>query len=101
MNPYDATSSDGSTVRCIVCDKPIRDGNWFARIRINGSRVLLCRPWCAERFAVAREGYAWKIGSKPAPTGKTTSATAGALIRPPTQEMPFLDGPVTRAAGWA
>lgn len=61
---FDATSANGAPLNCIVCDREIPGGNWFARIKLGGSdgRVALCRPQCAEIFEDNRETYDHKAG---------------------------------------
>ncbi len=50
MKNFDATRIDGGCLNCYCCGREIPDGNWFARIRHGGGRVVFCRPWCVEVF---------------------------------------------------
>lgn len=36
--------------QCVVCEKSINDGVWFARIKQGGHTLLLCSQPCATRF---------------------------------------------------
>jgi hypothetical protein len=59
---YDAAGGS-LPLNCIVCDRVIPDGNWFARIKLGQSRVAMCRPRCVEVFLDDRETYARKFSS--------------------------------------
>lgn len=50
MKDFDATRTDGGCLNCYSCGREILDGNWFARIRHGGGRIVFCRPWCVEVF---------------------------------------------------
>jgi len=60
---FDAVRTDGAPLYCVVCEKEIRDGLWFARIRLGHGRVAMCRPRCVEVFLQDRERYARKFAA--------------------------------------
>jgi|HubBroStandDraft_1064217.scaffolds.fasta_scaffold975061_2 hypothetical protein len=59
---YDATDVGKAPLRCIACERVIPDGKWFARFRLEGSRVAVCRPYCMEKFLDNEDTYATKMG---------------------------------------
>ena len=59
---FDAMNPSGGPLNCIVCEREISGGNWFARIKLGDIRVALCRPWCVEKFLDDRTVYARKLG---------------------------------------
>ncbi|MGN6554312.1 MAG: hypothetical protein ACTHLW_11400 [Verrucomicrobiota bacterium] len=66
MKNYDATQPNGTPLHCIMCEREIPDGKWFARIKLGNMRVGICRPWCTELFLKQRELCALKVGIAPA-----------------------------------
>ena len=54
MNNFDAARTDGQPLQCYYCGREIKDGHWFARIKVGNLRVGLCRPRCLELFLSAR-----------------------------------------------
>ena len=50
MKDSDGARTEDESLRCYSCGREIRDGNWFARIKHGGGRVVFCRPWCVEVF---------------------------------------------------
>ena len=61
MNKNFYADSLGKT-SCIVCEREIPDGNWFARVRFGDGRVAFCRPFCMEKFLENQGTYAAKLG---------------------------------------
>ena len=61
MKNFDATRTDGGFLNCYSCGREIFDGQWFARIRYGGGRIVFCRPWCVEVFLEApdRQNAGW------------------------------------------
>lgn len=61
MTNYDASNLDCEYVQCAVCEKAIKGGNWFARIRHGHWMVALCCPLCADTFDKAPHSYIRRI----------------------------------------
>lgn len=53
---------DGAKVCCIVCEKEIVDANWFGRFKLGSGRVVVCRPYCMEKYLDDPDAYAAKAG---------------------------------------
>ena len=62
---FDANSRDGAPLCCVVCEREIPGGNWFARVKLGNGRVALCRPRCTELFAEDPERFVARAGSLP------------------------------------
>jgi hypothetical protein len=60
---YDAAGGSSLPLHCIVCDRVISDGNWFARIKLGQGRVAMCRPRCVEDFLDNREACTRKCSA--------------------------------------
>ena len=50
MSNFDAADENAEYVQCAVCEKVIKGGKWFARIRHGEWMVALCCPLCTETF---------------------------------------------------
>lgn len=50
MKQFDASNPACDLVRCAVCEKDIRGGSWFARMKNGGRMVALCSPLCSALF---------------------------------------------------
>ena len=50
MKNFDATRPNDAPLHCYYCGRVIAGGNWFARIKLGGGSVALCRPSCVELF---------------------------------------------------
>jgi hypothetical protein len=62
MNRNFSANKDGMRTCCIVCGKPILDGNWFARFPLGDEWVTVCRPYCLEKFLDDKADSAAKLG---------------------------------------
>jgi hypothetical protein len=60
---FNAAAGGGLPVRCLVCDKLLSEGSWFARIRLGDGRVAFCRPQCLEKYVDNEDFYAHKSAS--------------------------------------
>ena len=69
MKVLAAPGTDGESLYCYTCGREIRDGNWFARIKHGGGRIVFCRPWCVEVFLDAPERRTGGLGDRP-PEGR-------------------------------
>jgi len=49
MKTVEEKNGDESS-RCFLCERNIVDGQWFARVKVGGRRVLFCQPQCVESF---------------------------------------------------
>jgi len=58
---FDASSDNSVLLNCLVCERRIRDGNWFARLKLGDRRAAFCKPQCVETFLDHRERYAHRI----------------------------------------
>ncbi len=58
---FDASNMDIEYVQCAVCEKEIRGGKWFARIRHGDWMVALCCPLCTEVFEKSPQAYVRRI----------------------------------------
>jgi len=56
MRRLGADGRDGLS-ECVVCDKHIVDGNWFARIYRREGTIVLCCPRCTVLFVDDAAGY--------------------------------------------
>ena len=65
MKNFNANAPDGAPLCCIVCEKEIPGGNWFARVKLGNGRVALCRPRCVELFAEHPERFAGRASAQP------------------------------------
>ena len=53
-----ALADEQMSTTCVVCQKPIMDGQWFCRVPqkneraadSQGTKILLCSPGCAYRY---------------------------------------------------
>lgn len=63
MSNYDASNMDVEYVQCAVCEKAIKGGNWFARIKHGDWMVALCCPLCTEAFEKNPNIYIRRIES--------------------------------------
>jgi hypothetical protein len=61
MRNYDAANENAEYVQCAVCEKAIKGGNWFARIRHGDWLVALCCPLCTETFERNPASYIHRI----------------------------------------
>ncbi len=61
MSNYDASDLDCASVQCAVCEKAIKGGTWFARIRHGEWMVALCCPLCTETFEQSPHAYIRRI----------------------------------------
>ena len=61
MKDSDGARTEDESLRCYSCGREILDGQWFARIRHGGGRIVFCRPWCVEVFLEApdRQNAGW------------------------------------------
>ena len=57
-----ADNKDGKTCGCVVCERTIPDGAWFARFPLGDHWVAVCRPYCLEKFLDAKSDYTANIG---------------------------------------
>jgi hypothetical protein len=73
MKHFDASGNNGAPLNCIVCEREIRDGNWFARIKVGEHRVALCRPRCVEAFLDDPERCAWRFHTSPGASAPATT----------------------------
>jgi hypothetical protein len=63
-----ADNKDGKTPCCVVCERLIPDGAWFARLPLGDHWVAVCRPYCLEVFLDAKPECTAKIGMLPSLT---------------------------------
>ncbi len=63
MHNYNAEDLDVSFVLCAVCDKGMKGGQWFARIRQGDWMVALCCPLCTSTFEDDPQPYVRRIQS--------------------------------------
>lgn len=61
MKNFDASEETSTPLHCLVCEREIPDGNWFARIKLGNRRVAFCRPWCIETYLDGPERYVWRL----------------------------------------
>lgn len=47
---FDASNPDTDSIHCSVCEKPIINRRWFARLACGDIMVALCSPICVEMF---------------------------------------------------
>ena len=57
MPNFDASDANCDYVQCVVCEKAITHGNWFARIAHGEHTVALCCPLCTETFERQPRAY--------------------------------------------
>jgi hypothetical protein len=55
MNRNSIADNDDKAIRCVQCGKLIPDGNWFARFRVGGQWITVCRPFCLEKYLDTKE----------------------------------------------
>jgi hypothetical protein len=77
---FDAGSPGGGPLFCVVCEREILGGNWFARIKSGNGRVALCCPRCAEKFTGDCDTYAHKLNSCGSVIPLQTSIAEGQLL---------------------
>ena len=58
---FDASNMEIENVQCAVCEKAIRGGQWFSRIKHGEWMVALCCPLCTEVFEKNPQGYIRRI----------------------------------------
>jgi len=63
MPNFDASNIDCEYVQCAVCEKEIKGGKWFARIKHGEWMVALCCPLCTEAFESKPHAYVRRIES--------------------------------------
>lgn len=63
MSQFDASNPDCEYVQCAVCEKEIKGGKWFARIKHGEWMVALCCPLCTEAFEAKPHAYVRRIES--------------------------------------
>ena len=61
MSQFDASNMDCEYVQCAVCEKEIKGGKWFARIKHGEWMVALCCPLCTEAFEAKPRAYVRRI----------------------------------------
>jgi hypothetical protein len=61
MSNYNASDIDCDYVQCAVCEKDIKGGKWFARIKHGEWMVALCCPLCTEAFEATPQAYVRRI----------------------------------------
>ncbi len=61
MSQFDASNIDCEYVQCAVCEKEIKGGKWFARIKHGEWMVALCCPLCTEAFEAKPRAYVRRI----------------------------------------
>lgn len=61
MSQFDASNPDCEYVQCVVCEKIITGGKWFARIKHGEWMVALCCPLCTEAFESKPLAYVRRI----------------------------------------
>jgi hypothetical protein len=61
-NNFDPNAAGQKPLLCVVCNRVIVDGQWFARFKFGSRRVVACRPNCMEKFLDQQEVYAAKLG---------------------------------------
>ncbi len=61
MSQFDASNGDCEYVQCAVCEKEIKGGKWFARIKHGEWMVALCCPLCTEAFEAKPRAYVRRI----------------------------------------
>jgi hypothetical protein len=61
MSQFDASNGDCEYVQCAVCEKDIKGGKWFARIKHGELMVALCCPLCTEAFETKPRSYVRRI----------------------------------------
>jgi hypothetical protein len=66
---FEAGGEAGEFLDCLVCERRIPDGRWFARFQLGGHHVAFCRPRCVERFLEDRERYGRLMDASPGFTG--------------------------------
>lgn len=57
MSNFDPGNLNVEDVRCVVCEKMITGGNWFARVKHGERTVVLCCSQCAEKFHATPQAY--------------------------------------------
>jgi hypothetical protein len=63
MKNFDANTRDGHPLHCLVCEKEIPGGNWFARIKLGAHRVAMCKPRCMEIYCDQPDFFAARLGN--------------------------------------
>ena len=63
MSNFDASNEEAEYVQCAVCEKVIKGGQWFARIRHGDWMVAICCPLCTETFEANPKAYIRRIES--------------------------------------
>ena len=58
---FDASDIDTAFVQCVVCEKAITGGKWFARITHEQRIFALCCPLCTEVFERSPRPYVRRV----------------------------------------
>ena len=58
---FDASDIDTAFVQCVVCEKAITGGKWFARIKCSERVFALCCPLCTEVFERSPRPYVRRV----------------------------------------
>lgn len=61
MKNFDATDELVECVCCAVCEKQVRGGKWFSRLKAEELLVALCCPLCHETFLRGPVAYMGRI----------------------------------------
>jgi hypothetical protein len=54
---FDASNPDVDFVQCVVCEKAITGGRWYARLVVSDFTVALCCLLCVEVFMKNNNAY--------------------------------------------